>query len=112
MNSCSCLQHQYCCQKTSALREWVLICLRVCNTFLIDPLFWQSYQNRALEYLSNGTQHILQSVCCAGLWGLDRLDGRSPMRDFKYTYDADGTGVHIYIIDTVTHPYLQSLLLS
>ena len=48
----------------------------------------------------------LRSTCCAGLWGLDRLDGRSPMRDFKYTSDADGTGVHIYVIDTVTRPYL------
>ncbi len=40
-------------------------------------------------------------TCCAGLWGLDRIDVRSPIRNFKYTYAADGTGVHIYVIDTV-----------
>lgn len=25
-----------------------------------------------------------------------------PTRDLKYSYDADGTGVHMYVIDTVT----------
>ena len=33
-------------------------------------------------------------------WGLDRIDQRSLPRDFSYTYDVDGSGVHAYVIDT------------
>ena len=75
-------------------------------SFVRDPLLWRSHQHMALNHVSHGMRYKIHSACCAGLWGLDRLDGRSPRRDFMYTYDADGTGVHIYVIDTVTHPYL------
>lgn len=40
------------------------------------------------------------------VWNLDRIDQRSD-RDGVYTYDATGSGVHVYIIDTgirTTHP--------
>ena len=33
-------------------------------------------------------------------WGLDRIDQRSPTLDNEYTYLADGTGVHIYVVDS------------
>ncbi len=33
-------------------------------------------------------------------WGLDRIDQRLLPLDQTYTYDVDGSGVHVYIIDT------------
>lgn len=40
-------------------------------------------------------------------WGLDRLDVRPRSYDLRYHYDTDGTGVHVYILDTgikLSHP--------
>jgi len=33
-------------------------------------------------------------------WGLDRIDQRNLPRSSSYTYNRDGTGVHVYVIDT------------
>lgn len=35
-------------------------------------------------------------------WGLDRIDQRSLPLSSLYSYTTDGTGVHAYIIDTVS----------
>ena len=41
----------------------------------------------------------LQATQSPATWGLDRVDARSGL-DNSYTYNADGSGVHAYIIDT------------
>lgn len=33
-------------------------------------------------------------------WGLDRIDQRSATRDHSYTYDSDGSGVNVFVVDT------------
>ena len=38
----------------------------------------------------------------AGLWGLDRIDQKTDMRDYLYHYSYVGTGVHVYTVDTVS----------
>ncbi|BDA45373.1 probable extracellular serine proteinase at N-terminal half [Coccomyxa sp. Obi] len=54
-------------------------------------------QLKASEDLS---AKALGTTISQGLWGLDRIDSRSPQRDYVYDYDGDGSGVHIYIVDT------------
>lgn len=41
-----------------------------------------------------------QTITDSGLWGLDRIDERQNPRDALYTYDATGTGVNAYVLDT------------
>ncbi len=35
------------------------------------------------------------------LWNLDRIDQRTLPLDNAYNYASDGSGVHVYVIDTV-----------
>src|SRR5689334_6878320 len=47
---------------------------------------------------------------CAGNWGLDRLDAPGG-RDGFYSWDLDGTGVHVYILDggfVADHPEFEN----
>ena len=55
-----------------------------------------------------GSRHLCSRLmpsegerCAAGLWGLDRIDRRPPAREYSYSYQYDGTGIHIYVVDTV-----------
>ena len=40
-------------------------------------------------------------------WGLDRIDQRDLPLNNAYNYDTDGTGVHVYVIDTGIRPTHQ-----
>ena len=37
-------------------------------------------------------------------WGLDRVDQRALPLDSSYTYNFDGSGIHVYVIDTGIRP--------
>jgi subtilisin family serine protease len=48
----------------------------------------------------NGFMHIITTQNPTPSWGLDRIDQQQLPLNQTYTYNFDGTGVHVYIIDT------------
>jgi subtilisin family serine protease len=52
------------------------------------------------EVVPDGTVSASASTQPGATWGLDRIDQRTRPLDGSYTYDATGTGVTAYVIDT------------
>lgn len=49
-----------------------------------------------------------QDATLPPLWGLDRIDQRK-QEDFNYHWDYDGSGVHIYVLDTGVDATVEEL---
>lgn len=62
------------------------------------PLVVLVEEDRILR--AHETTQNVGALADSGLYRLDRIDQRSLPRDGGYTYAADGSGVHIYIIDS------------
>lgn len=62
-----------------------------------DPLVESVEKEIVLKATATGTQ---TTPLLMGLWGLDRIDQRNLPLSETYTYGEDGSGVHIYVIDS------------
>ena len=59
-----------------------------------------------VEFIEQNGYKRISATQSGATWGLDRIDQTSLPLNSSYTYNADGTGVHAYIVDTgmrVTH---------
>ena len=54
----------------------------------------------SVAYVEQDQTMSIVTTQAGATWGLDRIDQRAMPLDGSYTYNADGTGVTVYIVDT------------
>ncbi|MEQ8764461.1 MAG: S8 family serine peptidase [Planctomycetota bacterium] len=67
----------------------------------LDPIEAEALsQNPEIARVEQDQIATVNDTQSPATWGLDRIDQRNLPLDNSYTYDYDGSGVHVYIMDT------------